>query len=125
MMTDAPAPRPIGPLFLIGAAAGAMSGLFGIGGGVVMVPAMVAVAGIAQHRAHATSLAAMAPIAAVGAIVFGGASSVDLPAALVLMVASVAGVQVSTRLMGGVSDRRLAQLFGVFLVIVAVVLLLR
>lgn len=124
-MTDGRAPHQTLALVVIGAAAGMMSGLFGIGGGVLMVPAMVALGGIAQHRAHATSLAAIAPIAAVGTIVFGGAESVDVPVAAVLIVSSLLGVQAGTRLMGGISARHLAQGFGLLLVVVAAVLLLR
>ena len=124
-MTDAAATRPLIPLLLIGALAGVMSGMFGIGGGVVMVPVMVSLAAMPQHRAHATSLAAIAPIAAVGAIVFSGAASVDYPAAAVLIVTSVIGVQIGTRLMGRVSEQRLRQFFGLFIVVVAVALLVR
>ena len=124
-MTGALVPRALLPLLAIGAVAGVLSGLFGIGGGVVMVPAMVAATAMPQHRAHATSLAAIAPIAAVGAVVFSGAESVDFAAAAVLIAGSIVGVQVGTRLMGHVSERRLAQLFGAFVVVVAILLLVR
>jgi uncharacterized membrane protein YfcA len=125
MMTDAAAQRPLIPLLLIGATAGVMSGMFGIGGGVVMVPAMVTLAAIPQRRAHATSLAAIAPVAGVGTLVFSGASSVNYPAAAVLIVASVIGVQVGTRMMGRISEERLRQFFGVFMVVVALALFVR
>ncbi len=117
------APRSLLPLGAVGVAAGLLSGLLGVGGGVVMVPAMVLVVGLAQHRAHATSLAAIVPIAATGALIFGRADSVDLPAALVLSIGGLAGVQLGTRVMGRLSDRRLAQVFGAFLIIVAAALL--
>ena len=120
------APRPaIVLLVLTGAAAGILNGLFGIGGGVVMVPAMVVAAAFPQHRAHATSLAAIGPIALVGAAAFIAAGSVDFAAALVLIASSVAGVQLGTRIMGRVPERRLSQLFGLFLVGTAVLLLFR
>ena len=124
-MTDDAADRSIAPLVAIGAVAGVASGLFGIGGGVLMVPAMVALTAMPQHRAHATSLAAIAPIAGIGAVIFGGAGNVDAAAAAALIAGSVLGVQLGTRLMGGVSARRLAQGFGVFLIAVALALVVR
>jgi uncharacterized membrane protein YfcA len=111
-------------LAAIGLAAGVLSGLFGIGGGIIMVPAMVLFAGLAQRNAAATSLAAIVPIAAIGALIFGGARSVDLAAAAALVVGSLAGVQVGSRLMGRVSEYWLRVAFAVFIAAVAVAMLL-
>jgi uncharacterized membrane protein YfcA len=108
----------------VGVLAGFLSGLFGIGGGIIMVPAMVLVAGLAQHNAAATSLAAIIPIAVVGALIFGGARSVDLPAAAALAVGSLAGVQVGSRVMGRFSEYWLRISFAAFIVCVAVAMLL-
>jgi uncharacterized protein len=110
-------------LAVVGAAAGVLSGLFGVGGGILMVPAMVLIMGIAQHRAHATSLAAIVPIAFVGAVIFGRADSVDFLAALALIVGSLLGVQAGARVMHRLSDERLARVFGAFLAIVALAML--
>jgi uncharacterized membrane protein YfcA len=107
------------PLLAVGAVAGTMSGMFGVGGGILMVPAMVLLLGFDQHRAHATSLAAIVPIAAVGAVVFGRADSVNLLAALVLATGSLLGVQAGARLMNQLSDARLSFAFGAFLVLLA------
>jgi uncharacterized protein len=109
-------------LAAIGAGAGLLSGLFGIGGGVVMVPLLV-LGGLRQHRAQITSLAAIVPIAAVGALVFGGARNVEFIAAAVLVVGSVVGVRAGAILMHRLSDRRLSLVFGGFLVVVAVTML--
>lgn len=103
-----------------GAGAGVLSGLFGVGGGLVMVPALVLLVGMAQHRAHATSLAAIVPIALVGALMFGRADSVNLIAAVLLAGGSLLGVQLGARAMGRLSDERLALVFGGLVVVVAV-----
>jgi uncharacterized membrane protein YfcA len=108
----------------VGLAAGVLSGMFGIGGGIIMVPAMVLLVGMAQHNAAATSLAAIVPIATVGAVIFGGASSVDLPAAGLLVIGSLIGVQVGSRAMGHVSDRWLRVGFGAFMACIAIAMLL-
>jgi uncharacterized protein len=78
---------------------------------------------MAQHRAHATSLAAIIPIAIVGASIFGRADNVDLVAAGLLVVGSLGGVQVGTRLMDRLSGDRLALVFGGFVLVVAVTML--
>ena len=111
-------------LIAIGAGAGLLSGLFGIGGGLLMVPALVLLAGTAQHRAHATSLAAIVPIALVGALVFGRADSVNLVAAAVLAAGSLLGVQAGARAMGRLSAERLALVFAGFVIVVALAMLL-
>lgn len=111
-------------LAAIGLAAGLLSGLFGIGGGIIMVPAMVLAAGMAQRNAAATSLAAIVPIAAVGAVIFGGARSVDLAAAGALTIGSLGGVQVGSRLMGRISERWLRIGFAAFIASVAIAMLL-
>ena len=113
------------PLAIIGMGAGLLSGLFGVGGGTVMVPAMVLALAFDQHRAQATSLAAIVPIAVIGAVIFGAADSLDLPAAILLAVGSLVGVQVGARLMHRLTAERLSRIFGVFLLIVAIVMLVK
>ena len=111
-------------LAIIGAVAGVLSGLFGIGGGIVMVPALVMV-GLGQHRAQATSLAAIVPIAIVGAVLFGRADSVDVGAAVVLSVGSLAGARAGALLMHRLSEVVLARVFAALLIVVAVLMLVR
>jgi uncharacterized protein len=111
-------------LAAIGLAAGVLSGLFGVGGGIVMVPALV-VAGLSQHRAQSTSLAAIVPIAIVGALLFGRADSVNVGAAAVLAAGSLVGARAGALLMHRLSGALLTRIFGVFLIIVAITMLLR
>ncbi len=111
-------------LVLIGLGAGVLSGLFGVGGGVVMVPAMVLALGLPQHRAQATSLAAIVPIALVGAAVFSRADNLNLPAAGLLIVGSLLGVRAGSRVMDRLSSDRLQMVFGGFQLVVGLVMLL-
>ena len=118
------AERPNAPLLAgIGLGAGLLSGLFGVGGGIVMVPALVLLAGMTQQRASASSLAAIVPIAAVGAFIFGGADSVDLSAAGILIVGSLIGVQVGARLMARIGDDRLRIAFAILMIAIALTML--
>jgi uncharacterized membrane protein YfcA len=123
MRDERPGVRPI-LLAIIGAAAGVLSGLLGVGGGVVMVPALV-MTGFTQHLAQTTSLAAIVPIAVVGAILFGQAANVDVPAAIALAIGSLTGVRAGALLMHRLSEVMLTRVFAVFLIAVAITMLVR
>jgi uncharacterized membrane protein YfcA len=101
---------------------GMASGLLGIGGGLVMVPLLVAVLSLSQHHAHATSLASVVLIAAGGAVVFGSAGEVDLPIAGLLAVGALIGAPMGARLMARTSEANLKIAFGAFMVIVGTTL---
>jgi len=108
----------------IGMLAGVGSGLLGVGGGTIMVPLSVLWLGLTQHRAHATSLAAIVPIAALGAVTFALAEEVDLPAAIGLAAGALIGAPLGARAMAGLSEARLKIAFGIFMVIVGTAMVL-
>lgn len=110
--------------FLIGAVAGFASGLVGVGGGIVMVPLLLAMLGATQHEAHATSLAAIVLIAGVGAAAFGSAGEVELEAAVPLAVGALVGAPVGARVMAGSGEARLKAAFGVITIVVGLVMVL-
>ena len=111
-------------MLLVGALAGLLSGLLGIGGGVVLVVGMTSLLRYSQHRAHATSLAAIVPTAAVGTVGFLVADAVALLAAAILAAGGLAGAVVGARLMRRVPEAPLRRLFGVFMLAVGLRLLL-
>jgi len=116
----------VSPRFLVfGFIAGVSSGLFGIGGGVVMVPLLVVVASFDQHRAHATSLAAGAFLGAAGGVTYALAGDVHLVAAGMLAAGALIGAPMGARLMHRIPADRLEIAFGSLLVAVAVVLAIR
>lgn len=84
---------------LLGGAAGLLSGLFGVGGGIIMVPLLVAWFALDQRRASATSLLAIVPIAIASAVGYGFNGNVDLSAGLLLLLGGVAGGQVGSLLL--------------------------
>lgn len=96
------------------------AGLFGVGGGVLMVPLLVLVLGRSQHVAHATSLVAVLFAATSGTIAFARAGAVDLPTALVLGGAAVISAQAGARLLPRLTDRALRRLFVLVLVAIAI-----
>jgi uncharacterized membrane protein YfcA len=111
-----------GRLGAIGLAGGLFSGLLGVGGGVVMVPLLVLWSAYPQRDAHAVSLAAIVPISLAGVLTFGVAGEIRVWEALALAVGSISGAQVGTRLLARTDERRLKLAFGVFMLIVAVLL---
>jgi uncharacterized protein len=111
-----------GRLGAIGLAGGLFSGLLGVGGGVVMVPLLVLWGGFGQRDAHAVSLGAIIPISAAGVLTFGAAGEIQVWEALALAVGAIAGAQAGARLLARVDERKLKLAFGVFMLIVAVLL---
>lgn len=123
-MTDA-APRPRSAGFVlvcigIGLAAGLLSGLFGVGGGTVIVPLLVLILGFDQRLAAGTSLAAIVPTATVGVIAYAVNGSVAWIAAIILAAGAVVGAQIGTWLLPRVPVRALRWGFVGFLAVVIV-----
>lgn len=112
-------------LVLIGILGGALSGLLGVGGGIFIVPMLVLVAHLSQHHAHATSLAAVIPIAIAGSAFFGAQANVDVRIALFLATGSLVGAPLGARIMAGLKEATLKIAFGVLLVIVGGLIALR
>src|SRR5205823_604712 len=100
------------------------SGLFGGGGGILIVPGLVVLLRMQQRLAHGTSLGAILPIAVAGVIGFALEHSVDWSAGGLIIVGAVGGAMVGARLLGKLSDRWLRLAFGLFLVATAIRLLI-
>lgn len=108
----------------IGLAAGLLSGLFGVGGGTVIVPLLALLLGFDQRLSAGTSLAAIVPTALVGVISYALHDSVAWIPAVILAIGSVVGAQIGTRLLPRISQTALRWCFVGFLVIVIVSLFL-
>jgi uncharacterized membrane protein YfcA len=93
---------------LLGGAAGLLGGLFGVGGGLVMVPGMVLFLAVPQHRAHATSLAAMIASAGAAVVPLAVAGRIDWDTAGFLLLGSMAGAYLGARLFARIPEVWLA-----------------
>ena len=113
-------PRAILTFVLIGLTAGLLSGLFGVGGGTVIVPLLVLMLSFDQRLAAGTSLAAIVPTASVGVISYAMSGSVAWIPALILAVGAVVGAQIGSRLLPKIPQTALRWGFVVFIVIVIV-----
>ncbi|SPT54064.1 Sulfite exporter TauE/SafE [Actinomyces bovis] len=107
LSTTAPSWRRTTLVALTGVAAGLLSGLFGVGGGLVIVPALIAVVGMEQRRASATSLAAIVVTAAVGACSYGLRGEVSLVATCFLVPGALVGTQLGAWLLRRLPSRTL------------------
>ena len=117
--------RRTGLVLLTGAGAGFLSGLFGVGGGLVIVPALMTVLGMSQRRAAATSLAAIVLTAAVGSVSYGARGEVSLLAAGLLVVGALVGAQAGVLALRRLPEWTLPWIFIGFAVLVVVSMRLR
>jgi uncharacterized membrane protein YfcA len=107
-------------LVLVGVLGGLLSGAFGVGGGIVMVPLMMWFLGMDQRRAAATSLVAIVPTAIAGSIQYQVLGHLDVVAGLLVAVGGIGGSLIGTRLLRTLPLGWLRWLFIVLLVLVAV-----
>jgi uncharacterized membrane protein YfcA len=110
----------VGRAIVLGLAAGFFGGLFGVGGGLVMVPGMVLLIGLVQHRAHATSLAVIIVASASATVPLALDRRVDWDTAAFLLVGSMIGAYAGARLVAKISDVWLARGFVVLVLVASV-----
>jgi uncharacterized membrane protein YfcA len=116
--------RRLSRLAAIAISAGAFSGLFGVGGGALIVPLLILWLGYDERVATGTSLAAIAVIAVFAAAVHGLLGNVDLVKGMLVGGPAVAGVLAGTALQQRIPARAIAGLFAVLLLISAALLVL-
>ena len=111
---------------LIGLAAGVVSGVFGVGGAVVIILGLVLLLGLPQHTANGTSLAALLlPVGLLGALEYYRRGQVNVAYAAVIAVGLFFGALAGAKLAGMLADATLRRAFAVFLLLVAVRMLVR
>lgn len=108
-------------LVLIGLAGGFFSGIFGIGGGIIVVPALVYIMGMMQTTAQGTTLTMMlAPIGILAVINYYKAGYVNIKYAIILMLFFVIGSYFGSKLAVHIPDKILKQAFGVLMLLVGI-----
>lgn len=100
---------------LVGVLAGFLSGLFGVGGGILIVPGLVLVARMDQRMAHGTSLAGVLPIAASSMVTYWAHDHIDWAVVLFLAIGAVCGAVLGTKLLHVLPHRTLGIAFSVLL----------
>ncbi len=108
-------------LIVIGVASGMMAGVFGIGGAIIVIPALVFIMGLSQHAAQGTSLAFMLPpVGILATWNYWKAGYVNWKIALVLSITFVIGAYIGSYFSIQISGKLLRKLFGVVMIIMAV-----
>lgn len=109
--------------FLVSFAVGFVSSIFGIGGGIIHVPAMIFLLGIPVHISTATSFFILAFTSLVGSVTHGSLGNVNLEFALLIGVGAVVGAQLGAAISHRVRGTNIERLLGLALIVVAVRLL--
>ncbi len=105
---------------IVGLAAGALSGLIGIGGGTIVIPALVFLFGFSQLQAQGTTLALMVPpIGILAALIYYKQGHVDLGAAALICLGFLFGGFFGAKVAVGLSNIVLQRMFGIFLFLVS------
>ncbi len=102
-------------LIVLGLGAGLLSGMFGVGGGIMIVPGLVAIVGFAPRLASGTSLTTIVPLALVGVASYAAQGDVSWEAAGLLALGGIGGAQIGTWLLSRISSRRLQIVFAGFI----------
>jgi uncharacterized membrane protein YfcA len=108
-------------LLVLGIMAGYLSGLVGIGGGIVLVPALVYVFGMSQHEAQGTTLALMIPPIGILAVMeYYKKQYVNVSVAAIIIVGFVLGSYFGGRIATAIPDYMLKRIFAVLLIVIAI-----
>jgi uncharacterized membrane protein YfcA len=109
----------------LGLTGGLLAGVFGVGGGIVFVPALTLGLGLGQLTAEATSLAAIIPVVAVGSFRQNRDGLVHWPSAAILGGCSLVGVLIGAEIALGLPESTLRRAFAAFLVLSAIQMAVR
>ena len=111
-------------LLLIGLCAGILSGMVGVGGGIVIVPALVFFMGYSQHQAQGTTLAMfLVPIGILGAMNYYKAGYVEIKTALIIASTFVIGSYIGSKFVLGLDQQLVKKIFGFLTLIVSIKLI--
>ncbi|MGZ6249687.1 MAG: TSUP family transporter, partial [Syntrophales bacterium] len=109
--------------FLIGLFGGMLGGFIGLGGGFVMIPAMVDILKLDQHRAHGTNLVTIIFTGLAGAIAYGLGGAIDVTAAALLALPAILTTRAGCHFAHSLAEWKLKRYFGHFLIFMSLLLL--
>ncbi len=111
---------------LIGLLAGILGGLFGIGGGSLLIPALILVMGFSQHMAQGVSLGAMLPpIGVLAAYKYWKEGNMNWRVALLISAGFILGGYIGATIANKINPKLMRKMFGIFLMIIAVQMIIK
>lgn len=112
-------------LILIGLAAGILSGFFGIGGGIIIVPALIYISGFTQLKAQGTSLAVLLPPVGILAFLeYYKHNNVDIKAGIIICITVLIGAMLGGKIAQVIPPDILKKGFGIFMLLISLKMLL-
>lgn len=107
-------------IIIIGIITGFINGLFGSGGGTIVVPAMVLLLGVEQHRAHASAIAVILPLSILSAAIYYGNNLVDWKLTFNVAIGGMIGGCIGAKILNKFSANTLRKIFGISMIIAAI-----
>ena len=107
-------------LIIVGILSGILAGVFGVGGAIIVIPALIFILGMSQHEAQGTSLAFMLPpVGILATWNYWKAGNVNWKVALILSLTFVVGAYLGSHISINIPDKMLRKLFGGLLILIA------
>ncbi|MCQ1529729.1 sulfite exporter TauE/SafE family protein [Lutispora saccharofermentans] len=107
-------------LTIIGFIAGIVNGLCGSGGGTILVPSLVFLSKVKDHRAHATAIAVILPLTIISSFIYVKSGIIDVNTTLKVTIGSITGAYIGSKLLNKLPINILRKLFGIFMIIAAI-----
>ncbi len=107
-------------ILFVGLIAGIVNGLFGAGGGTIIVPALTFVFGVSQHKSHATAISIILPFALISSFIYFKNDYFDLYVTLKIILGGMVGSYFGSRALTRFSASYLRKIFGIFMIIAAI-----
>lgn len=107
-------------LIIIGLFTGIINGLFGSGGGTIIVPSLIFIIGLEDHKSHATAISIILPLSIVSTIIYASHGVLKLSIALWVAIGGVIGGFIGAKLLNKVPSNILRKVFGVFMIAAAI-----
>lgn len=105
---------------MIGLLSGFVNGLFGSGGGIIVVPGLVFILGLAQHKAHATALMIILPLSILSSIVYFNNHLIDFSTTIKVSIGATIGSYIGAKTLNKIPNKWLRKIFGIFMIIAAI-----
>ncbi|KNF09247.1 putative permease [Gottschalkia purinilytica] len=107
-------------MLAIGLIAGIVNGLFGSGGGTIVVPAMVFLLGMDEHKSHATAISIILPISIISTLIYFKNGILDFKVAGIVTIGGIIGGYIGAKLLNRIPRKILRKMFGTFMIIAAI-----
>lgn len=112
-------------LVIIGIIAGLINGLFGSGGGTIVVPSLVFIMGLEDYKAHATAISIILPLSIISTIIYLVKNSIPIKASILVAVGGILGSYTGAKLLNKVPVNILRKVFGSAIIYTAIRMVLK